>query len=680
MAISPLREPKWEMLNQLEADPSATPENIDKLIKSGWGADKGITKQELNELKKRKVKAATSVGVQSIQQAAVTGAERANLDDFEAAIMESEQVDEDSQQFLAAMADETRPERTETGQVMWEEAGLDLEGVVVQKETMPIEPATELPVPSVMAEEAEIWRDVEEEYERTKKAEAQKKAGDLEGKFAKREEPVEPTPGGGVLAGAIDAVGGRVTVPVERERMGKAKPKEIKARQKLMWEQKKSPVIEGHKETLDGFTDRDIRSIKKEELEIFAEEMNVKATGTKSEILSRLESEIKKEGTRHEGRIRSATQGLSTAIGQRKAGTEKVDTGVEQKAPEVPAGKEAPVVPEKAPGRAVKEKYPKTEGYAARHPARKTGHEPKREHPSVTFERAAKERAEKAKKPPETKLAVGKLGHLGKKRKKQDGVGFTILSGKKRVGHISGFERSAYRKSDEAIALGIDDREYFDLAVTEMSEEEMKGTGLYQKMIIEVANQYPNGLITAKFQASTLLQKALRKIDGYVETGVGSWSKGFIQIPRSSKVKPETKLAVSKFKPKTKYLRYDGSVDLGDGIQREQWTVVGLPEKEIKVAGVKLKLRRGGTFMGRKTLKSFGFKPKQFEAAKKEGPHKKGSASAEKYDKEFAGTTVITKAVRAETGEEIEISQTAQVAIADSNSKLDILNELKGCL
>jgi hypothetical protein len=583
-------------------------------------------------------------------------------------------MDEDSQQFLFAMADETQPERRETGQVMWEEAGLDLEGGAVQKETMPIEPATELPVPSVMAEEAEIWRDVEEEYERTRKEEAQQKAGDLEGKFAKREEPIEPTPGGGILAGAVAAVGGRVTVPVERDRMGKAKYGEIKARQKLLWEQKKTPMIEEHKTTIDDFTGRDIRNIKKEELESFAEEMNVKATGTKSEILSRLESEIKKEGTRHEGRIRSATQGLSTAIGQRKEGTEKVDTGVEQKAPEVPAGKEAQAVPKKAPERAVKEKYPKTEGYAARHPARKTGHEPKREHPSVTFERAAKERAEKAKKPPETKLNVGKV----KKVKS-----FTTGEGKFSIYDTEKVEDVRDRPQMFTVLEDSGGHIVRNALVPEGSRRKGTATNFYKRMNEEslkktgkpLRSTRPRKLMSGEV-VHELTPDAISMWDSFVRQGLAEKTGEKLYNFK----KPSTKLAVSKFKPETKYLRYDGSVDLGDGIQREQWTVVGLPEKEIKVAGVKLKLRRGGTFMGRKTLKSFGFKPKQFEAAKKEGPHKKGSASAEKYDKEFAGTTVITKAVRAETGEEIEISQTAQAAIADSNSKLDILNELKGCL
>ncbi len=84
--------------------------------------------------------------------------------------------------------------------------------------------------------------------------------------------------------------------------------------------------------------------------------------------------------------------------------------------------------------------------------------------------------------------------------------------------------------------------------------------------------------------------------------------------------------------------------------------------------------------MNRGTLKKAGFTTKQIEAAKKKGPYKKGVTPAEKYVEEFEKTTVTTKAIRKETGEEVQISQTAKAAMADVNSRLSILDELKGCL
>jgi len=80
-----------------------------------------------------------------------------------------------------------------------------------------------------------------------------------------------------------------------------------------------------------------------------------------------------------------------------------------------------------------------------------------------------------------------------------DGYAFKIMVGRKRVGHLSGFE------------VG----DSFHLYKTELSDEGLRGTGLYRKAAQQVADQYPGGMWVHEWEASRALKLSLAKMDTY---------------------------------------------------------------------------------------------------------------------------------------------------------------------
>jgi Protein of unknown function (DUF935) len=92
-----------------------------------------------------------------------------------------------------------------------------------------------------------------------------------------------------------------------------------------------------------------------------------------------------------------------------------------------------------------------------------------------------------------------------KKRRSGDGLYHDIYVGRKRIGHIGGFEKD------------IGGKPVFDVTNTELHPD-YRGTGLYGKAVQQVANTYPMGIRSAKFQSSKALTKSLKKLPTFKET------------------------------------------------------------------------------------------------------------------------------------------------------------------
>lgn len=86
-----------------------------------------------------------------------------------------------------------------------------------------------------------------------------------------------------------------------------------------------------------------------------------------------------------------------------------------------------------------------------------------------------------------------------------DGVAFKIMVDGDFVGHISGFSNDLLGKYDKI----------FHVYKTELSDDTLRGTGLYQKALQQVADTWENGAYVFKWEASPALQKAITKMPSY---------------------------------------------------------------------------------------------------------------------------------------------------------------------
>lgn len=90
--------------------------------------------------------------------------------------------------------------------------------------------------------------------------------------------------------------------------------------------------------------------------------------------------------------------------------------------------------------------------------------------------------------------------YLEKNDIRGEGASYSILVNGTLIGHITG----RY--------VGYGQNKSFSIENTQI-DEFIRGTGVYQEAIIQLAKQYGNGLIIQKYQASPLLQKSVRKLD-----------------------------------------------------------------------------------------------------------------------------------------------------------------------
>ena len=86
-----------------------------------------------------------------------------------------------------------------------------------------------------------------------------------------------------------------------------------------------------------------------------------------------------------------------------------------------------------------------------------------------------------------------------RKIKAGDGFAYRILVDNEMIGHISGFENDVPGKN------------CFYIYRTEMNQE-FRGTGLYQKAVQDVANNYKDGAYVHTWDSSSMLKKALSKM------------------------------------------------------------------------------------------------------------------------------------------------------------------------
>jgi 5'(3')-deoxyribonucleotidase/predicted GNAT family acetyltransferase len=88
--------------------------------------------------------------------------------------------------------------------------------------------------------------------------------------------------------------------------------------------------------------------------------------------------------------------------------------------------------------------------------------------------------------------------NLVKKEGDEYGTRFYIYNNGKKIGWIGGYE-----------SLG-----FYKIRQTEI-DSEFRGSGIYQKVIQEIANQFPNGVRSDDFQTSSMLKNALKKMKNY---------------------------------------------------------------------------------------------------------------------------------------------------------------------
>jgi hypothetical protein len=86
-----------------------------------------------------------------------------------------------------------------------------------------------------------------------------------------------------------------------------------------------------------------------------------------------------------------------------------------------------------------------------------------------------------------------------RKVKAGDGFVYKVLVDNKMIGHISGFEND------------IPGKNCFFIYATELNQE-FRGTGIYQKAVQDVANNYKDGAYVHTWDSSPMLKKALSKM------------------------------------------------------------------------------------------------------------------------------------------------------------------------
>ena len=95
------------------------------------------------------------------------------------------------------------------------------------------------------------------------------------------------------------------------------------------------------------------------------------------------------------------------------------------------------------------------------------------------------------------------------KIKAGDGINYIIYDNEKMIGHISGFEQEFGQFKN-----------MFHLYKTELKSEtrndqKYQNKNIYRTAIQKVANLYSKGLFVNKYEASSLLRNALKKMDTY---------------------------------------------------------------------------------------------------------------------------------------------------------------------
>ncbi len=96
-------------------------------------------------------------------------------------------------------------------------------------------------------------------------------------------------------------------------------------------------------------------------------------------------------------------------------------------------------------------------------------------------------------------------------KKVGEGLAHQIIVDKKRVGHISGFEDGPV-KSDR-----------FHIYKTELSDAAQRGTGLYRRVVQNVADKYEQGAYVFEWEASRALKASLEKMSTYEKVGDRIW-------------------------------------------------------------------------------------------------------------------------------------------------------------
>jgi len=95
--------------------------------------------------------------------------------------------------------------------------------------------------------------------------------------------------------------------------------------------------------------------------------------------------------------------------------------------------------------------------------------------------------------------------------KKGDGNYYGLKIGKKRVGHIGGIEKKSYKRDENNELISYD---YFDV-MNVYVDEDQRGKGWFQQALQEIANMYPDGIRSSKFQTSPSFEKSMLKMQTY---------------------------------------------------------------------------------------------------------------------------------------------------------------------
>lgn len=109
---------------------------------------------------------------------------------------------------------------------------------------------------------------------------------------------------------------------------------------------------------------------------------------------------------------------------------------------------------------------------------------------------------------------------------KDDWANHKIRLGGKVVGHISGFDRREHERGPDGVLRPV---EWLDITKTEL-DQELRGRGIYQDALQQVADSYSDGARSLKVQTSRAFEKAMRKMPTFSEDG-----KYFVIAPSSAK-------------------------------------------------------------------------------------------------------------------------------------------------
>jgi hypothetical protein len=95
------------------------------------------------------------------------------------------------------------------------------------------------------------------------------------------------------------------------------------------------------------------------------------------------------------------------------------------------------------------------------------------------------------------------------KTKVRDGISYIIYDNEKMIGHISGFEQE-FGQFEGMLHLYKT-----ELNTETRNDPKYQNKNIYRTAIQKVANLYEKGLFVNKYEASSLLRNALKKMDTY---------------------------------------------------------------------------------------------------------------------------------------------------------------------